>query len=245
MGDLYHIMEENNKAIFNSKDDEIEIDLKEIFYYLLSKWVVILVFVVLGTSIFGCYHKFLLKPTYQADASIYITNTDSLLTFSDLQLSSALTEDYAQIIKSRTVLKEVISELNLDLDYKQLGQLVTVDIPSSSHIVHIYVKCDDPNICRDIANSLMNVSVKQIHKIIGSGEPTIIDGSELDAIQDVTPSMIKYLGIGAGSGFALILIILVVQIIIDNTLKSEDDIEKYLDIPVLTAIPYYDSKDEN
>ena len=168
-------MEENNRVIFNKNDDEIEIDLKEIFYFLLSKWKFIVVFVVIVMAIFGCYHKFLLKPTYKADTSIYITNTDSLLTFSDLQLSSALTEDYAQIITSRTVLKEVISDLNLSLDYKQLKQLITVETPSSSHIVKIYVSCDDPTICRDIANSLMSISVQQIYKIIGSGEPTIID----------------------------------------------------------------------
>lgn len=234
-------MEENNRVIFNKNDDEIEIDLKEIFYFLLSKWKFIVVFVVIGMAVFGCYHKFLLKPTYKADTSIYITNTDSLLTFSDLQLSSALTEDYAQIITSRTVLKEVISDLNLSLDYKQLKQLITVETPSSSHIVKIYVSCDDPTICRDIANSLMSISVQQIYKIIGSGEPTIIDRSESDSVQDVTPSLMKFLCIGAGVGFVFILIILIVEIIIDSSVKNEEDIEQYLNIPVLTAVPYYEN----
>lgn len=240
---MEEIKEQSHKQMFinNKENDEIEIDLKEIFYFLLAKWKIIVVFVILGTLIFAGYHKFLLQPTYKADASIYITNTDSLLTFSDLQLSSALTEDYAQIIKSRTVLKEVISDLNLDIDYKQLNQLITVEIPSSSHIVHIYVSCDDPTICRDIANSLMTISVKQIYKIIGSGEPTIIDRAELDAVQNVTPSLVKYLCIGAGMGFILIMVILVVQIIIDGSIKNEKDIEQYLDIPVLTVVPYYET----
>lgn len=232
---------ESSYKLINNNNDEIEIDLKEIFFFLLSKWKIIVLFVVLGTLIFAGYHKFLLQPTYKADASIYITNTDSLLTFSDLQLSSALTEDYAQIITSRTVLKEVISDLNLDIDYKQLRQLITVEIPASSHIVHIYVSCDDATICRDIANSLMTISVKQIYKIIGSSEPTIIDRSELDAVQDITPSLIKYLCIGAGMGFVFIMVILVVQILIDGSIKNEQDIEDYLNIPVLTVVPYYES----
>ena len=65
----------------------------------------------------GVYYLVGVKPSYQADASIFITNNESVITVSDLQLSSELTEDYAKIIKSRNVLKQVIKELDLDLDY--------------------------------------------------------------------------------------------------------------------------------
>lgn len=66
-------------------------DLKEIFYLLLSHWKSIFLAMLIGAAIFGAYHTFLLKPSYQADASIYITSTDSMISFSDLQLSAALT----------------------------------------------------------------------------------------------------------------------------------------------------------
>ena len=154
-------MEENREKqipiVQSRQDDEIEIDLKEIFYLLLSHWKSIFLAMLIGAAIFGAYHTFLLKPSYQADASIYITNTDSVITFSDLQLSSALTEDYANIIKSRTVLNRVIKELQLDLNYKALGNLISVGNPDDSHIITIKVTCDDPELSRNIANALMNV----------------------------------------------------------------------------------------
>ena len=166
---------EQQKIAAMRQDDEMEIDLREIFFLLKSRWKSIFLAMLIGAAIFGAYHVFMVKPSYQADASIYITNTDSVITFSDLQLSSALTEDYANIIKSRTVLNRVIKELELDLNYKALGNLISVGNPDDSHIITIKVTCDDPELSRNIANALMNVSIEQIYQIIGSSEPTVID----------------------------------------------------------------------
>ena len=225
------------------QDDEIEIDLKEIFYLLLSHWKSIFLAMLIGAAIFGAYHTFLLKSSYQADASIYITSTDSMISFSDLQLSAALTDDYANIIKSRTVLNRVIDELDLNLNYRQLGALISVDNPDSTHIVDIKVTCDDPELSRNITNALMNISVDQIYQVIGSGEPTVIDYAMAEAVQDVTPSLKKYLMLGALLGALIVCAIVVLRMLTDTTLKTVDDIDRYLHLPVLAAVPYYREMD--
>ena len=240
-------MEENREKqipiVQSRQDDEIEIDLKEIFYLLLCHWKSIFLAMLIGAAIFGAYHTFLLKPSYQADASIYITSTDSMISFSDLQLSAALTDDYANIIKSRTVLNRVIDELDLNLNYKQLGALISVDNPDSTHIVDIKVTCDDPELSRNITNALMNISVDQIYQVIGSGEPTVIDYAMAEAVQDVTPSLKKYLMLGALLGALIVCAIVVLRMLTDTTLKSVDDIDRYLHLPVLAAVPYYREMD--
>ena len=197
----------------------------------------------IGAAIFGAYHTFLLKPSYQADASIYITSTDSMISFSDLQLSAALTDDYANIIKSRTVLNRVIDELDLNLNYKQLGALISVENPDSTHIVDIKVTCDDPELSRNITNALMNISVDQIYQVIGSGEPTVIDYAMAEAVQDVTPGLKKYLMLGALLGALIVCAIVVLRMLTDTTLKTVDDIDRYLHLPVLAAVPYYREMD--
>lgn len=240
-------MEENREKqipiVQSRQDDEIEIDLKEIFYLLLSHWKSIFLAMLIGAAIFGAYHTFLLKPSYQADASIYITSTDSMISFADLQLSAALTDDYANIIKSRTVLNRVIDELDLDLNYKQLGALISVENPDSTHIVDIKVTCDDPELSRNITNALMNISVDQIYQVIGSGEPTVIDYAMAEAVQDVTPSLKKYLMLGALLGALIVCAIVVLRMLTDTTLKTVDDIDRYLHLPVLAAVPYYREMD--
>ena len=240
-------MEENREKqipiVQSRQDDEIEIDLKEVFYLLLSHWKSIFLAMLIGAAIFGAYHTFLLKPSYQVDASIYITSTDSMISFSDLQLSAALTDDYANIIKSRTVLNRVIDELDLNLNYKQLGALISVENPDSTHIVDIKVTCDDPELSRNITNALMNISVDQIYQVIGSGEPTVIDYAMAEAVQDVTPGLKKYLMLGALLGALIVCAIVVLRMLTDTTLKTVDDIDRYLHLPVLAAVPYYREMD--
>lgn len=231
-------MTEQQKMSVMRQDDEMEIDLREIFYLLLAKWKSIFLAMLIGAVIFGAYHVFLVNPSYQADASIYITNTDSMITFSDLQLSSALTEDYTNIIKSRTVLNRVIKELGLELNYKTLKQLISVGNPDDSHIITIKVTCDDPELSRDIANALTNISIEQIYQIIGSSEPTIIDYSVAEAVEDVTPSILKYVMLGAMIGAVIVCGIIILKMLMDNTIKGEEDVEKYLQLPVLVAVPY-------
>ena len=166
-----------------------------------------------------------------------------MISFSDLQLSAALTDDYANIIKSRTVLNRVIDELDLNLNYKQLGALISVDNPDSTHIVDIKVTCDDPELSRNITNALMNISVDQIYQVIGSGEPTVIDYAMAEAVQDVTPSLKKYLMLGALLGALIVCAIVVLRMLTDTTLKTVDDIDRYLHLPVLAAVPYYREMD--
>ena len=230
---------EKHPAAYSAQEEETEIDLLEIFYLLRSKWKEIFLAVLVGALIFGAYHTFLIKPSYQADASIYITNNDSMITFSDLQLSAALTDDYANIIKSRTVLNRVIDELDLNLNYEELGELVDVENPDSTHIVDIKVTCDDPEMSRNITNALLNISVSQIYQIIGSSEPTVIDYSVAEAVQDVTPGLLKYLAIGGLLGAFIMCAIYVLRMLMDSTMKSDEDVEKYLHLPVLAAVPYY------
>lgn len=233
---------EKQPVVTGTQEEEMEIDLAEIFYLLRSKWKSIFLAMLVGALIFGAYHTFLVKPSYRADASIYITNNDSMITFSDLQLSAALTDDYANIIKSRTVLNRVISQLDLNLNYKQLAQLVTVTNPDSTHIVDINVTCDDPELSRNITNALLNVSISQIYQIIGSSEPTVIDYSVAEAVEDVTPGLKKYLIMGALLGACIVCAIVIMKMLMDSTLKSEDDIERYLHLPVLAAVPYYNKR---
>jgi len=216
-----------------------QIDLKELFFMLLAHWRMILLATLAGAALLGAYSTFLLDPSYETTASIYITSTDSVISISDLQLSAALTEDYAKIIKSRTTLNKVIEELGLDLNYKALGKLVSVSNPDSTHIVEITVTCSDPELCRDIANALVDIGVNQIYQVIGSSMPTVIDFSAAESVEEITDSLASWLVKGGLLGAVLVCAILVLRSLLDTTLKTEEDIEKYLGLPVLTSIPYY------
>lgn len=219
------------------------IDLIAMCWALLEKWKWIIAAMLLGMLLFGTYHKFMVKSVYQADASIFVTNTNSVITISDLQLGSALTEDYAKIIKSRAVLKEVIKDQGLDMDFRQLGNLITVTNPSESHIITITVTCGDAEMSRNIANSVTKVGIQHIYTVLGSKKPSVIDYSEADAVMDLTPGLLSYLEKGALAGAAFACALICICFLLDTTLKNEEEIQKYLHMPVLSVIPYFKEKD--
>lgn len=229
---------EMEKTITPQEQNEDVIDLMEIARLLLHKWKVLFVVLLAGAVLGGAYCAFLLETTYRAEASLYITSNESLLSFSDLQLSSALTEDYAYIIKSRTVLERVIDELQLDMDYKDLDNIVSVTNPDSSHVIRIGVTTSDPQMSRNIANSLLNISAEQINQIVGNGMPSVIDESVIHAVQEIKPSMKKYCALGGILAFVLMAGVFIVRMLMDTTIKSEDDIQRYLGVPLLSSIPY-------
>lgn len=246
MRESKNIQEKPVSSVLNERviEQEDTIDLLELFWAMVNRWKFILLLMLIGAMLTGVYYLIGIKPSYQADASIFITNNESVITVSDLQLSSELTEDYAKIIKSRNVLKQVIKELELDLDYRSLSKLVTVTNPDNSHIITITVTCGDVELCRDIANSLMNIGLDRIYQVVGSSEPTVIDYSEAEAVEEITPSLTKYLAIGLLFGMVLACGLICVRYMTDTTLKTEDDLKKYLNIPVLSVVPYYEEKKE-
>lgn len=220
------------------------IDLKELFWVLVGRWKMIFLAMLIGALLAGLYHTFLVKPSYQADASIFITSDESVISVAGLQVSSELTADYTRIVKSRNVLKQVIKDLDLDMNYRQLEELVNITNPDDSHIITITVTCGDIELCRDIANSLLNIGIDRIYQVIGNSEPTVIDYSEAQAVEQVSKGLGKTVMMGAMFGIVLAGGLIIVRFLTDTTLKTEDDIRKNLHMPVLSVIPYYEGKKE-
>lgn len=231
----------NAVAVRNTQQrNSREIDLVELFYALLHNWKLLGLAFIMGVVLLAGYYGMFVQNTYEATTELYITNTDSVISFQDLQIGSALTEDYRTIITSRTVLNKVIDDLQLNTDYEELRKLITVTNPTGTHIISTSVKTTDIETSRNIANDLLNVSIEQIYQIIGTGKPTIIDYSEAEAVEDVTPSLFKFMLIGGFVGVLLVAAFIAVKMVLDNTIKNDDDVTKYLKLPVLSAVPFYE-----
>lgn len=223
------------------KDEgEDEFDLFEFVYVLLHHWKQMVVAGLIGTMIMVGYYGLFVENIYRASTQMYITSTDSVISLQDLQIGSQLTEDYKTIILSRAVLNKVIEDLRLDTDYKGLAKLISVSNPSGTHIITTSVTTTDIETSRNIANDLLSVSVDYIYQIVGTSAPSVIDYSEVEAVDDVTPSLMKFMVIGCAVGVLVVMAYVVIKMLMDNTIKSDDDVEKYLKLPVLAAVPYYD-----
>lgn len=229
---------DTRKAIYTTANGtEYTIDLLELARACLAKWYIFLIVMVICAVILGGWNKLFISHMYRADSSLYISTTDTVTTVGDIQISALVTEDYESIIKSRSVLDTVISNLSLNMNYKALSSCVTVFNPSNTHIIEIYVTTNDADESVRICNEILNISADEIYKVIGTGEPSILDTASAAHIVDVKASASKYAAIGALIGFIVTCAIIVIGVLRDTTIKSADDIERYTGLPVLASVP--------
>jgi len=231
--------------------DEIEIDLREVFLILLGKlWLILLVGILTAALAFGL-SQFVLEPVYESTTQIYILNKqeNNTVTYSDVQLGTQLTKDYAELIRSRYVLEEVMEELQLtaidpDLDYEEMLEKVTVTTPTDTRILAITVEDTDPVLAMEMANSIREAAAVHIKNVMDIEAVNVVDTANLP-LERSAPSVFKWTVIGGLIGMFLVMAIVMVWYLLDDTIKTSDDVEKYLGLSTLALIPLENREKKN
>lgn len=225
----------NNQVPF--ENDEIEIDLLELFRALRKRmWLILAVTIVCG-SLAGVFSKVVLTPQYTSTAMVYILSKETTLTsLADLQIGSQLTKDYAVIVSSRPVLEDVVEKLNLDMTYDELEKKITIDNPKDTRILSISAEDPDPQMAKAIADEVANTSSEYIGDIMEMIPPKLIESGEVP-YKKTSPSNAKNAVLGAMIGFVAVCGVIVLEVLMNDTIRTEDDVEKYLGLTVLAMVP--------
>lgn len=227
----------------NIHDDEMEIDLREIFYALKKRIFMILAVGLLCGCLSCVYTKFFMTPVYTSTSSMLVlTKETTLSSLADLQMGSQLTKDYTVLTTSREVLQKVIENQELNISYKALKSCITLDNPTDTRILNVSVTYPDAEKAKAIVDELANVASSYIGDKMEVIPPKIIEDGEIPTVQ-TSPSMSKNTMLGLLAGLILSAGIVVVITIMNDSIKTEDDIEKYLGISTLAVVP--DRKDFN
>lgn len=220
----------------NNKE-EVEIDLLEIFFLIKRRiWIILATGLLFGAAT-GIVTHYCIVPTYSSTAKLYIlTSSTSITSLADIQVGTSLTKDYIQLVQSRPVVEEVISNLKLKRTYEEILEQMSFSNPTDTRILVITAEDPDPVLAKDMVDEFVEVAKVNIASIMKTEEPSIV---ELGYIADkpVSPSMTKNIAIGALLGMFITVAIILVLYLIDDTVKSADDIEKYLALNTLTTIP--------
>lgn len=222
-------------------DDEVEIDLLEIFHALRKKILLVLMVALIGGCIGAACTQFLMTPIYSSTSSMLVLSKETTLTsLADLQLGASLTSDYTVLITSTPVLEQVISNLDLDMKAEDLKKDITINNPTDTRILEITVENADSAMAKKIVDELANVSSSFIGDKMEVIPPKIIEVGKI-ATERTSPSVKKNAALGFLLGFLACAAIVVVYAVMDDTIKTEEDIEKYLGVSVLAKVP--DRKD--
>lgn len=226
-------------------DEETEIDLRELFYAFRKRlWLIALV-ALLGGGTGAFISKVILKPVYTSTSMIYIMTKENALTkLTDLQIGTQLTQDYKVLVTSRTVMQNTVENLGLNYDYVHLKRKIKTDNPNNTRILNISVEDGDPMTAKTIADEVARSASSYIADIMEQDPPKIIEQGEVP-LYKTRPSTGRNTLIGAILGMLLVMGIITVETVQDDTIKTEDDIEKYFTVPVLSVVPLNEAEEKN
>lgn len=222
---------------------EVEIDLKQLLTELLKRlWVILLV---TGIAAIGALivTMFFMKPTYQSTTTVYILSkqAETAVSYADLQTATQLTSDYEQLVKSRYVLDTVIADLGLGIESSKLAPSIAVTSPTGTRILEITVTNADPYTAQKIANKVRDVAGKQIIDIMDIDAVNLIDTANLP-LTPASPSKSRNTIIGGLLGFLLTCAAIIAMYVLNDTIRTPEDVERYLGLSVLGVIPSSEEK---
>ena len=220
-----------------------EIDLKELLGLFWSKKtqiiLIVLIFMLLGVI----YTIGFITPKYSASTTLVLASnsnqtTANTITATDITVNSKLVSTYSEIVKSKNIMRQVISNLGIKIDEDDLRKNVTVSSVKDTELIKISVTNENPSYSAKIANEIATVFIAKIKEIYNIENIQIVDKAEVET----TPSNINhakdimiftFIGLVIAAGYVLIANML------DTTIKTAEEVEKEFKIPVLATIPLY------
>ena len=226
-----------------SRRDEHDYDLSQLFYILWNKITWIFLATVICADIGYGIATFVKTPIYTASADMLVNNRQnttsgdtSTVTSSDLNASSSLVSTYSIILKSHTVLEEVIDTLGLDYSYSELASMVSVSTVNNTQVMRVTVKNADPQVAMDIVAQIVSIAPAVIVDKAEVGSVKTVD-QPWSSGRPVSPDKRRYVMVFGMLGALLMCVFLILRELMNNTFKTEADITRELGLPILGVIP--------
>lgn len=212
-----------------------EIDLKELFGFFKSK-LGLFIFILVGVCLIGSIYGLVIqKPMYSSYTTVILGGTDTTITQNDVTLNKNLVNTYAEIVKSRRVLDQVIEELSLNINYDSLVSKITVSAVNNTEIIKITVNDRDAIAAKNIANVTASVFTEEVVNLYNMDNVNILD----EAITNEVPyniNVVKQIIIYFMIGLVLAMGILFIVYYFDRTIKSVEQVEQKIKLPILGSV---------
>ena len=220
-----------------------ELDLKELFSIFWNKKVQIILIILIFMMIGIIYTVGFTTPMYSSSTTLVLasagnteTSTNTTITSADITINSKLVSTYSEIVKSKNILRQVISNLGIRLNEASLRSNVAVNAVKNTELIEITVKNENANYAAQIADEIAKVFTEKVKEIYNINNVQILDKAEVST----SPSNINHtkdVVIFAFVGLVIAVAYVLIANMLDTTIKSAEDVEKGFGIPVLVSIP--------
>ena len=224
--------------VANVEDDEDVIDLLEVARAILKhiKLIILLCVIFGAAGFFGT--KFLIAPKYTASTSIYLTpqiSESGSLDYNSQMANSKLVTNAVNLLTQNNIMSEVAKDVGLE-SAEKVKDIVTVTNESNTEIITVSATTTDPKLSKDIANDTVSTFIRTMQKNLNVRNIEIVDKAKLSYVPS-GPNAKKNGVLAAAVGFVLGAGYAVLRYLLDNRLRTKEEAEKYLGIPVFCEIP--------
>ena len=224
-----------------------ELDLKELFFMFWNKKLEIILITLMFVAVGIGYSYFFVKPEYTSTTSLVLAQSsssgqtgDGAISATDLTMNSKLVSTYSELIKRKAILGQVCENLNIpESNIQELRGKIKVNSAKNTEIIEISVTNKDPNKAAAIANEIAKVFGEKIVEIYNISNVYLLDRAEANAVPNNINHM-KDVVIFAFIGLVIAAVYVLIANMLDNTIKTEQDVEATTELLVLSSIPNYD-----
>ncbi|MGI6701240.1 MAG: YveK family protein [Christensenellales bacterium] len=217
---------------------ETMLDLKALMR-IVFKYKFLIIFITVCSAVAAfLYTTLIIQPQYISEAQLLISNdinSDGFLDMNDINSAQKLAQQSASLLKSNTIMKQIINELNLDYSQSALKEMITLSNVNNTSVINITVKCGDPAKAAAIADKFLAIAPAEYYRLLDSGSITVSNQASYND-NPVSPNKLINTFIGIFMGFTLSLFLVLLLEKFDNTLKAEDDLSDIYGIPVYAEI---------
>lgn len=222
--------------------NEKTISIQELFILVKRYLLIVIIAGVIGGVLSYCVCSFVVDPVYEASAKMIVNSRQEqtgTVTNDQITSSQKLVDTYAIIVRSQPVLEPVIKNLGLEVDVEQLARKITVTSVNDTQVMQIAVQLTNRELALQIVEQIVVICPDVIIEAMEAGSVKTIEPARLRK-EPVSPNTSLYTMIAAFLSMVVVLLVLIVRFLVDNTYKSETDLRNDLDLPVLGVIPDYE-----
>lgn len=219
---------------------EKEIKISDVVGLILSKkWIILscVLLCAIGTYV---YSAFFVDPVYTSTGKLYVSNVqdkrNNNVELSEMTTSARLVNTYVEILKSEYFTNKIAEEVNLGYSGQEIKKMLSMASINNTEILQININCEDPNHAAAILNTILYSADEELIRVVKAGSVSIIDNGKVP-IEPSAPNVMSNTVLGAILGAFLSAVIIIAILLLDVTVRSEDELSDKYGYPILGVIP--------
>jgi capsular exopolysaccharide synthesis family protein len=220
-----------------------DLEFRQLWSMLRKRWIIVLGLPLIAALIIGVMSYYVITPVYQASTTLLIGGKaseaalEATTQVAGNTILQQLIKNDAEIAKSHTVEKNVITDLKLPLTVDKIDPLIDVSQVKTTDLLEIKVNNQSPKLAASIANA----TAQEFSKAVTPGSVSIVDQAEIPN-KPMSPNKTMNVLFALVGGLIASISLAFLLEYLDNTIKTYRDVKDILGMPLLGLIANYSSR---